>query len=391
MEKRRKLVLVGTNDVEVELDGVELTISGPLESGWTPIDPEGLMPPDEGSEIRGLAQFFRVVGITPRDDGSATLELVRLSKSGRVVGEPTCLEGVSFAGAIELQDRLRGLAEAPAIEVPVERLFAEPERFHGQKLRLEWVGATVKPGGNGLWRCGGGAAPPIWHDLELLPGSYEVVVEGVFRFKAGRGYGPLGRSAGDFTVVDLVDSRPAGETLARLVRERVVDLVRARWRELEPAAAPARHLALSPPFPTAWPPRGGGRLVYYAFSSSADDALGLQLAAGQQLGAIWAAVTVDALGHDAPGLELLAPGEAAGSSAALDEAQQLSEGWLELAGEACFGELFHAARAARDVAPADAALDAARQLYAAWLACYAPVAAPIAARHADFIAWLEGA
>jgi hypothetical protein len=397
MVKPRKLVLEGTNDVEVEIAGVELKISGAfassLESGWAPIDPEGLMPPDDGWEIWGLAQFFRVVGITPRDDGSATLELVHLSKSGRVVGAPLCLEGVSFAEAVELQDRLRALAEAPAIEVPVEQLFADPERFHGQKLRLEWVGATVKLEGNRLWRYGGDAAPPpIWHDLELLPGSYEVVVEGVLRYKPEGGFGHLGRSLGDFTVVDLVDSRPAGETLARLVRDRVFDLVRARWRELVPATAALRP-ALSPPFPRAWPSGGEGRLVYYAYASSADDALGLQLAAGQELGTIWAAVTVDALGHDAPGLELLAPGprgEAAGASASLDEPLRLSEGWLELAGEGSFGELFHAARAARGAAPTDAALDAVRQLYAAWLACFAPVAAPIATRHSDFIAWLAG-
>jgi hypothetical protein len=390
--KRRKLVLAGTNEVEIELDGVEIKISGPAEHEWVrEADLEGLVP-DADWELRSIAVFFRVIGITPRDDGTATLEIARLAKSGRPMGASICLEGVSYAEAVELQDRLRALAEAEAVEVPVDQLFADPSEYHGRKIRLEWVGAEVKHEGNRLWTYGA-PDPMIWHDLELLPGSYEVVVEGVLLYDPDRGFGHGGLSHGELTVTRLLDSRATGETLSKLVREQVFDLVRARWGELvAPALGEGWRPALSPPFPVAWPPDGQGALVYYSFASSAEDCLGLQLAEGQRLGSVWAGVLVDALGQSQPALVSLPPTAAAlvadvGASGGAPEALQVSESWLEAAGETAYGAVF---RASRSSAQAVEPLDATRTVYAAWLACFAPVSAIIRERHPGFVAWVEG-
>jgi hypothetical protein len=161
------------------------------------------------------------------------------------------------------------------------------------------------------------------------------------------------------------------------VRARVTQVVEESAKEV--AKGTSWRPRVSPPFPLAWPPDGGGAVDYYAFAFSFDP----RLADGERLGAPWARVRVEGRSGD-PRLEILTRRiEDRGIQGVRPLSKQEA---AVLRDTAAMEEKLLGILVSRQRWPI--AADDVREYYCLWVGLNA-VARDIRPRHEAFFAWLD--
>ncbi|MBZ5565159.1 MAG: hypothetical protein LAP13_22400 [Acidobacteriia bacterium] len=96
------------------------------------------------------------------------------------------------------------------------------------------------------------------------------------------------------------------------IRAEVDKVIQAQWVEIAKAIPPVPgdpgspgwiswEYRISPPFPETWPPKGTGRVFYYAYAAGRE----LSIVDGERLGPVWARVAVNAKTGSPPHVEIL--------------------------------------------------------------------------------------
>ncbi len=109
-----------------------------------------------------------------------------------------------------------------------------------------------------------------------------------------------------------LQGKPATEMDVQEIRARVEKIIQEQWAKIaksipRPPGGPDSpgwvgwEYRISPPFPEAWPPKGTGRVFYYAYAAGRE----LGLVDGERFGPVWARVTVNARPGSPPQVEIL--------------------------------------------------------------------------------------
>ncbi len=109
-----------------------------------------------------------------------------------------------------------------------------------------------------------------------------------------------------------VQGKPAEEIAIDKIRAEVEKVVQEQWAKIAQAIPPCPgdpgtpgwiswEYRISPPFPETWPPKGTGRVFYYAYAAG----LEMGLVDAERLGPIWARVAVSTTPGSPPRVEIL--------------------------------------------------------------------------------------